>query len=167
MASDLARATRHTHTKTCAMTKILIILVIAFSFEAVGVVSLKKGLDQIGPRYTGRQTSTPLLLNVLKLVGDWFTNKNVLLGLLLLTIFFAQLQYLLGQGDVSFIWPLTAVGFVMTVLAAKFFLHEDIDAARWIGVVLIVLGTAFIGYSNHMKSKSTTLPAATDVKAAP
>jgi drug/metabolite transporter (DMT)-like permease len=55
----------------------------------------------------------------------------------------------------------------MTVLAAKFFLHEDIDAARWIGVVLIVLGTAFIGYSNHMKSKSTTLPAATDVKTAP
>ncbi len=149
------------------MTKILILLVIAFSFEAVGVVILKKGLDQIGPRYIGRRANTPLPLNVLKLVGDWFTNKNVLLGLLLLTIFFAQLQYLLGQGDVSFIWPLTAVGFVMTVLAARFILHEHIDAARWIGVGLIVLGTAFIGYSNHVRSKDTSPPAAADAKTAP
>jgi multidrug transporter EmrE-like cation transporter len=149
------------------MTKILIILVIAFSFEAVGVVTLKKGLDQIGPLYNKRTATTPLPLNLLKLVGDWFTNKNVLLGLLLLTIFFAQLQYLLGQGDVSFIWPLTAVGFVMTVLAARFILHERIDAARWTGVVLIVLGTGFIGYSQHKESKKAPLPAAADVKTSP
>lgn len=142
------------------MTKILIILVIAFSFEAIGVVTIKKGLDQIGPRYTERKATTPQLLNLLKLVGDWFMNKNVLLGLLLLTIFFAQLQYLLGQRDVSFIWPLTAVGFVMTVLAARFVLHERVDAARWAGVVLIVLGTGFIGYSEHAKSKDAPLPAA-------
>lgn len=146
------------------MTKILIILVIAFSFEAVGVVTLKKGLDQIGPLFNARKAATPLPLNILKLVGDWFTNKNVLLGLLLLTIFFAQLQYLLGQGDVSFIWPLTAVGFVMTVLAARFILHERIDAARWTGVVLIVLGTAFIGYSQHKEAKKAPPPAAADVK---
>ena len=110
------------------MTKILIILVIAFSFEAIGVITLKRGLDQIGPRYTARKATTPFLINLLKLVGDWFTNKNVLLGLLLETIFFIQLQYLLGQRDVSFVWPLTAVSFVMTALAAKFFLHEHVDA---------------------------------------
>jgi drug/metabolite transporter (DMT)-like permease len=68
---------------------------------------------------------------------------------------------------VSFIWPLTAVGFVMTVLAARFILHEQVDAARWIGVMLIVLGTAFIGYSNHVRSKDTSLPAATNAKTAP
>jgi len=148
------------------MTKILIILVIAFSFEAIGVVTIKKGLDQIGPRYTARKATTPFLINLLKLVGDWFTNKNVLLGLLLETIFFIQLQYLLGQRDVSFVWPLTAVSFVMTALAAKFFLHEHVDAARWTGVVLIILGAGFIGYSEHVKPKAAPLPAAAP-KAAP
>ena len=149
------------------MIKILIILIIAFSFEAMGVITIKKGLDQIGPRYTERKATTPLLLNVLKLVGDWFTNRNVLLGLLLETIFFAQLQYLLGQRDVSFVWPLTAVSFVMTALAAKFFLHERVDAARWTGVVLIVLGAMFIGYSEHVKKKDVALPVAENAKTAP
>lgn len=149
------------------MIKILIILVIAFSFEAIGVVTIKKGLDQIGPRYTERKATTPLFLNLLKLVGDWFTNKNVLLGLLLETIFFAQLQYLLGQRDVSFVWPLTAISFVMTALAAKFFLHERVDAARWTGVVLIVLGAGFIGYSEHTKPKAASPTSVEHLSAAP
>jgi len=135
------------------MTKILIILVIAFTFEAIGVITLKRGLDQIGPRYTERKAAMPLWKNILRLVGDWFTNKDVLLGLLLETIFFILLQYLLGQRDVSFIWPLTALSFVLTTLAAKIFLHERVDGVRWGGVALIILGAALISYSEHSKLK--------------
>jgi drug/metabolite transporter (DMT)-like permease len=147
------------------MTKILIILVIAFSFEAIGVITLKKGIDQIGPRYTGRRASISLIKNVLQLVGDWFTNRDVLLGLMLETVFFILLQYLLGQRDVSFVWPLTALSYVLTTLAAKFLLHERVDAARWSGVALIILGAAFISYSEHVKQKDAPLPAAVDAKA--
>jgi drug/metabolite transporter (DMT)-like permease len=143
------------------MAKILIILVIAFSFEAVGVITLKKGLDVIGPRYTERKPTTPVWENVLKLVGDWFTNRNVMLGLLLETIFFILLQYLLGQRDVSFVWPLTALSFVMTTLAAQFILHERVDTVRWGGVILIVLGAALISYTEKAKSSpEDTNPAA-------
>src|SRR5580700_6137529 len=124
------------------MAKILIVLVIAFTFEAVGVITLKKGLDVIGPRYTERKGTMPMWRNVLALVGDWFTTRDVLLGLLLETIFFVMLQYLLGQRDVSFVWPLTALSFVMTTLAAKFLLRENVDAIRWGGVALIILGAA-------------------------
>jgi drug/metabolite transporter (DMT)-like permease len=135
------------------MTKILIVLVIAFSFEAIGVITLKRGLDQIGPRYAARKAATPLLKNVLHLVGDWFTNKQVLIGLLLETIFFILLQYLLGQRDVSFVWPLTALSYVLTTLAAQFFLHERVDATRWAGVALIIVGAALISYGEHNKPK--------------
>ena len=138
------------------MAKILIILVIAFTFEAIGVITLKRGLDQIGPRYTERKTLMPLWKNVLHLIGDWFTNKNVLLGLVLETAFFILLQVLLGGSDVSFIWPLTALSFVMTTLAAKIFLHERVDGVRWGGVVLIILGAALISYSEHNKPKTVT-----------
>ena len=99
-------------------------------------------------------------------MGDWFTNKNVLLGLLLETIFFVQLQYLLGQRDVSFVWPLTAISFVMTALAAQFFLHERVDAARWTGVALIILGAGFIGYSEHLKESPAPLPVSQSCKVA-
>src|SRR5690242_13505378 len=125
------------------MTKILIILLIAFAFEAFGVIALKKGINTIGARYTERQATLPVGKNVIRLVGNWFTNKDVLFGLLLETIFFVLLQYLLGQRDVSFVWPPTAVSFIMTTLAAQFLLHERVDAVRWSGVALIVLGAAF------------------------
>jgi multidrug transporter EmrE-like cation transporter len=141
------------------MTKILIVLFIAFAFEAFGVITLKQGINVIGAAYTQRQAAgVPVWKNVLKLVGQWFTNKNVLLGLLLETIFFVMLQYLLGQRDVSFVWPLTAISFVMTTLAAQFILHERVDAARWGGVTLIVLGAMLISYGEHNKEK--VVPAA-------
>ncbi|HTJ00862.1 MAG TPA: EamA family transporter [Dongiaceae bacterium] len=141
------------------MTKILLILVIAFTFEAFGVITLKRGLDQIGPRFTERKATLPTWKNVLRLVGDWFTTKDVLLGLLLETAFFVMLQYLLGQRDVSFIWPLTAMSFVMTTLAAQFILGERVNAFRWGGVVLIVLGAALITYGEHNKPKELPPPA--------
>jgi multidrug transporter EmrE-like cation transporter len=143
------------------MLKIWIVLIIAFVFEAFGVIALKKGLDVIGPRYTERKASMPVWKNVLKLVGDWFTNKDVLLGVLLETIFFILLQYLLGQRDVSFVWPLTALTFVTATLAAKFLLNEHVDGVRWSGVALIVVGAVLIGFSEQTKPKSTALPSAT------
>ena len=135
------------------MTKILIILLIAFAFEAFGVIALKKGINAIGAQYNERKAVLPVWKNVIKLVGNWFTNKNVLFGLLLETIFFVLLQYLLGQRDVSFVWPLTAISFVMTTLAAQFLLHERVDAVRWGGVALIVLGASLISYGEYHKEK--------------
>jgi drug/metabolite transporter (DMT)-like permease len=138
------------------MTKLLIILAIAFIFEAFGVIALKKGLDEIGPAFTERQATMPLWKNILKLVGEWFTNKNILFGVLLEAIFFGLLQYLLGQRDVSFIWPLTALTFVTATLAAKYILHEKVDAIRWTGVLLIVSGAILIGISEQRKPKAKT-----------
>jgi drug/metabolite transporter (DMT)-like permease len=147
------------------MTKILIILFIAFSFEAMGVITLKTGINQITARYTARvAAATPRWKNTLLLVGDWFTTKSVLLGLLLETIFFILLNYLLAQEDVSFVWPLTALSFVMTTLAAKFFLKENVDGVRWGGVALIILGAALISYSEHVKDKRAETPVTATAK---
>jgi len=129
------------------MTKIWIVLIIAFVFEAFGVIVLKKGLDEIGPRYTERRATVSAVKNILLLVRDWFTNKHIILGVALEAAFFVMLQYLLGQRDVSFIWPLTALTFVTTTLAAKFILHEQVSLARWLGVALIMVGAAFITWS--------------------
>ena len=138
------------------MTKILIVLLVAFAFEAFGVIALKKGINEIGAQYTVRKAAAmPVWKNVVTLVGNWFANKNVLFGLLLETIFFVLLQYLLGQRDVSFVWPLTAISFVMTTLAAQFLLHERVNTMRWSGVALIVLGAALISYGEHQKEKAT------------
>jgi drug/metabolite transporter (DMT)-like permease len=141
------------------MTKIIIILLIAFAFEAFGVIALKRGIGEIKIQFAAREGSIPKWKNMLKLVGNWFANKNILLGLLLETIFFVLLQYLLGQRDVSFVWPLTAISFVMTTLAARFILHENVNILRWSGVIVIVIGAAIISYGEYQKEKVEQPPA--------
>ena len=145
------------------MTKILIVLFIAFSFEALGVIALKTGINQITARYGARAATTTRWKNTLIMVGDWFTTGPVLLGLLLETIFFIMLQYLLALQDVSFVWPLTSLSFVMTTLAAQFILKEKVDGFRWGGVALIMLGAAMISLGEHNKEKAPKVEAAAPV----
>ncbi|MBM3876989.1 MAG: hypothetical protein FJ386_09760 [Verrucomicrobia bacterium] len=133
------------------MTKLLLVLIVALMFEAVGVVYLSRGLKQIGEpaQITARE--------ILRLVGRGASNRSILLGVLMETIFFGALLYLLSQRDVSLIWPLTALGFVITGLAARFILNEQISAARWAGIALIVAGAAIISWSEKSKERQRAI----------
>ena len=134
------------------MTKLIIILVIGLLFEAVGVVYLNKGLKQVGEV---RQISAGEILRVVK---SGVTNGNILLGVLFEAIFFGTLLVLMSKGDVSFIWPLTSLGFVLTTLAAKFILHEEVHWLRWCGVLLIMLGAGVITYTEKMVEQKPRTP---------
>jgi drug/metabolite transporter (DMT)-like permease len=137
------------------MAKLLVILMVGLLFEAVGVVYLNKGLKQVGEI---RQISVPEIARVVK---NGATNRNILLGVLFEAIFFATLLVLMSQGTVSFIWPLTSLGFVFTTVAARFFLNEDVSLLRWAGVLLIMLGAGLITYSEKVveaKPPTTTQP---------
>ena len=127
------------------MTKVLIVLLIALVLEAAGVVFLSRGLKQIG------EVEQLTAAEVARIIRRGAVNPSILLGIALETIFFGALLYLLSQRDVSLIWPLTSLGFVLTAVAAKFILHEDIHWTRWLGVALIVIGAALVSYSEKMK----------------
>jgi drug/metabolite transporter (DMT)-like permease len=130
------------------MTRFILILLVGLVLEAVGVVLLSKGLHEIGEvkRWT--------LEEVGRLILRGAGNGSILLGVALEAGFFVILLYLLSQMDVSLVWPLTALGFVLTPLAAKFFRHEEISAVRWSGVALIVAGAALVAWSEHAKSRT-------------
>ncbi|MCU0786915.1 MAG: DMT family transporter [Verrucomicrobia bacterium] len=127
------------------MSKYICILLIALVFEAVGVVFLSKGLKEIGEvtRISASEISS--------LIARGAKCPSLLLGILFEAIFFGALLYLLSQRDVSLIWPLTSLGFVITALAARFFLNEQVSWVRWCGVVLIVAGAGLVTWSEKMK----------------
>jgi len=60
---------------------------------------------------------------------------------------------LMSKCDISFLWPLTALSFVFSTLAAMWFLREHVSPARWAGVVFIMIGAACISYSEHTKAR--------------
>ncbi len=136
------------------MTKVLVILLLALLVEAVGVVFLSKGLKQIG------EPQTVNLREIGRVVRRGLVNPSLLLGVALEAAFFAALLYLLSQKDVSLIWPLTSLGFVLTALAARLILREEVSALRWAGVILIVIGACLVSYSEALKTPPPPSPAA-------
>jgi drug/metabolite transporter (DMT)-like permease len=138
------------------MTKLIVILLLGLLFEAVGVVFLSQGLHEIGEVKTVSPTE------ISRIIVRGVTNWNILLGTLLEAIFFGVLLYLLSQRDVSLIWPLTSLGFVLTALAARMVRHEEVSALRWTGVIIIVIGAALVAWSEQTKNQ----PASRSIEAA-
>jgi drug/metabolite transporter (DMT)-like permease len=146
-----------------SVTKLLIILLIGLTLEAVGVVYLNKGLKQVG------DMEKVSVKEVFRMVKRGITNTNILLGVFFEALFFACLLILMSKGgDVSFIWPLTALGFVFTTIAAKFILGEQVSPLRWSGVCLIVLGAGLITYSEKLQeAKKQQQPVSSETSTSP
>ena len=141
------------------MLKLLSILLIGLVFESTGIVLLKKGIDQIG------EVKVVSVAEVGRVIKAGVTNSRVLLGVFFEALYFACLLILMPKGEISFLWPLTALSFVMTTLAALIFLGEKVSSVRWAGVVFIMIGAALISYSEHAKPKPAP-PAASQEPAA-
>jgi drug/metabolite transporter (DMT)-like permease len=141
------------------MTKLIAILLIGLVLEAVGVVFLSQGLHEIGEV---KKISTG---EIARIIARGAGNRNILLGVFFEACFFGVLLYLLSQKDVSLVWPLTSLGFVITALAARLVRHEEISALRWAGVIVIVIGAALVAWSDQTKNKSAApaVPAASSV----
>lgn len=129
------------------MAKLLLILFIGLVFESTGVVLLKKGMTQIG------DLGAFNVQTAVRVVKAGATSPQILLGVFFEALFFACLLILMAKSDISFLWPLTALSFVFATLAAMLFLHEQVSAVRWAGVLFIMLGAALISYSEHAKER--------------
>ncbi|HXC97756.1 MAG TPA: EamA family transporter [Verrucomicrobiae bacterium] len=141
------------------MTKLITVLLIGLVLEAVGVVFLSQGLHEIG------EVKKISAGEIGRIIVRGAGNRNILLGILFEACFFGVLLYLLSQKDVSLVWPLTSLGFVITAVAARLVRHEEISALRWAGVVVIVIGAALVAWSDQTKNKSAgpAVPAASSI----
>ena len=72
----------------------------------------------------------------------------VALGIGLLILWMLSRMTLLSWADLSYVLPVTAFGYVANALMGKWFLNEQITTERWIGTLLIVGGTALVGWGN-------------------
>jgi len=74
----------------------------------------------------------------------FLTSPWILSGVTLLVLWMLAQLSILTWADLSYVLPVTAAGYILTVLLGKYVLAERISAARWAGVVLISIGVAFV-----------------------
>jgi ceramide glucosyltransferase len=99
-------------------------LCLTLTMKRIGEVKsfLPRELLRVGAR-VGR---TPLF---------WF-------GILMLAFSFFAFLALLSWEPVSFIVPVSALGYAVGTLAARIVLKEQVDSIRWAGVILVCIGVA-------------------------
>jgi len=106
-------------------------LIVVFS-NAFGNFFMKRGLPE------SAQLSTPL-----EYIGALF-QPWVALGVALLIVWQMSRLALLSWADLSYVLPVTSVGYVLVALIGKVMLNEAITDRRWVGIVLIMAGVALV-----------------------
>ena len=108
------------------------ILIVVLS-NAFGDFFMKRGIPD------SAQLATPLQY-VTVLFQPW-----VAIGVVLLIVWQMSRMALLSWADLSYVLPVTSVGYVVVALIGRFLLNEDISMKRWTGIALIMAGVALVG----------------------
>lgn len=94
----------------------------------------------LGMRRVGRLLSLSPMAYVDALFNPW-----VAMGVSLLILWMLSHMALLSWADLSYVLPVTSIGYVLVALVGKFVLQEQISMTRWTGILLIVLGVVLVG----------------------
>ena len=76
-----------------------------------------------------------------------FTNKYIILGVLLYVSAFIFWLAAMSTLDISFMYPLLSLAYLVTTFMAFLFLGEHVSGLRWVGTALVVLGCLLIAKS--------------------
>ncbi len=80
----------------------------------------------------------------------------VALGVALLVLWLLSRMTLLSWADLSYVLPVTSIGYALVALTGRVLLHETITSTRWCGIGLIVAGVALVsgGETGHHSAPS-------------
>jgi uncharacterized membrane protein len=68
----------------------------------------------------------------------------IVAGVALLIVWTLSRMALMSWADLSYILPITSVGYILSALAGKYVLAEHISGARWWGTLLIFAGMVVV-----------------------
>ena len=72
-------------------------------------------------------------------------NPWVMVGIALLVVWMLSRMALLSWADLSYVLPVTSIGYVLAAVTGTLFLGEHISGLRWIGTLFIMAGAIVVG----------------------
>lgn len=114
------------------------LLAICILAGALGQISWKHAMSNM-ERIEGVDglLSHETILNII-------TNKFIVLGLLLYGSAFFLWLSAMSTLDISFMYPMLSLAYVLTAVLAFVFLGEEVTLLRWTGIVLVMMGCILI-----------------------
>ena len=117
---------------------VVTLLVICILAGAIGQIAMKSGMNQVGEiGSVGQLFNLGTLFHI-------FSNPRVLAGIFLYAV--AAILWLgaMSTLNISFMYPLLSLAYVVTAIIAFIFLKENITLLRWAGIFFVVVGCFLI-----------------------
>ena len=114
------------------------------TYSLLGVFVLLRALGNLSLAWGTKHFPETLAANPLSYLRAMLS-PAVAVGIAMLILAMLLRMAVLGVADLSFVLPLTAVGYVFAALLGKFILQEDVTPERWTGTALIFIGVALVG----------------------
>lgn len=130
-----ARASRLLKTRLVTLVVILA--------NVLGDSSLRVGLRQVGSLVA----KSPVAY-LSALFNPW-----VAVGVSLLILWMLSHMALLSWADLSYVLPVTSLGYALVAVCGRVFLHESVTVSRWAGIFLIVSGVLLVGRTEFNTTK--------------
>jgi drug/metabolite transporter (DMT)-like permease len=129
-----------------ASLRVALVLFLFILTKAVGNLLLAWGMKHLP------QSMSPSPIGYLAAMLQPFVAAGVLALILSVLLRLA----LLSLADLSYVLPVTAIGYVLAAFLGRTFLHETVSGQRWLGTALIFVGAALVGSTTHT---TTQVPA--------
>jgi drug/metabolite transporter (DMT)-like permease len=120
------------------------VLLLFIALKAMGNLSLAWGIKH----FPEAMSASPAPF--IKALFDPYVAFGVLA--LILAVFVRMA--LLSLADLSYVLPVTAIGYFLAALLGKTILHETVSAQRWLGTAFIFVGAALVGSTAHSTTPS-------------
>ncbi len=124
------------------------------TYSMLGVFVLLRAFGNLSLAWGTKHFPETLAANPLSYLRA-MVSPLVTVGIAMLILAMLLRMAILGVADLSFVLPLTAVGYVFAALLGKFILHEDVTPERWVGTALIFLGVALVGTTPQNTTSSS------------
>ena len=118
----------------------LLIIIVA---NALGNVLLSYGMHQVGS--IASYSPLTLVRSALRAAANPF----VLAGVGFLIVFFIAHMIVLSWADLSYVLPMTAVGYILVTVLSWWWLGEQVRPLRWLGTIVIIAGVSLVGRTPH------------------
>ena len=124
------------------MLKTLTVMILAVTAGTVGDLLLAKGMKGLG------DISTMNLRGMFNLAFQALATPKLIIGTIMLSVFFFLWLAVLSWEDLSVALPMQALNYVLVAVLSQYYLHEVVTPMRWAGTILVCVGVFLITKSS-------------------
>lgn len=119
------------------MKLIFSLVFVSIILNSIGQLLFKLGMNQIGVFNFSLSNITGLILKVLM-------SPALIAGLMLYFLSTGVWFLVLSRAEISYVYPLISLSYIVTAAGGYLFLHEHVSPTRLLGTLIIIVGVVLV-----------------------